>query len=419
MHLSAEYWISASGKPDEVLLGPVEIQSLARGAFDADPCLVDLASLPGTLKREEVVALIRSISKPDPDGLRFRDGGQVTANHFDAYRANCDLDGVPGSVDLQFGMIVGRTDMRTWPTADVVYRSPETIELDRFQENGLFPGDPVAVLHISHDGSWCFAQSYNYAAWVPTEKIAIGGREEIIAHGNAEPFLVVTGDRVVPTCNEDSSAHPDIELEMGTRLPLLPGGDDAHVKTGRAVKLPTRNEAGTLRFYEGRLHPDDDVHVGYLPFTRRNIIQQVFKFLGEPYGWGHSFNARDCTGLVLEVHKTFGLVLPRNSGQQGHSPIGKNHCFSPGAGSEEKLRVLEGADVGDLLYSPGHVMLYLGRLDGEHYVIHDVSRSGMVDENGRRHGEVFRGVSVTPLIGVHSSTGENYFEELYAIKRFR
>ena len=69
--------------------------------------------------------------------------------------------------------MVNRTDMRTYPTAEHYYKKKKNQNLDRFQENGLFPGDAVAVLHHSSDTKWSFVQSYNYAAWVRTMDLAV------------------------------------------------------------------------------------------------------------------------------------------------------------------------------------------------------------------------------------------------------
>ncbi|MEE8429030.1 MAG: NlpC/P60 family protein, partial [Gammaproteobacteria bacterium] len=142
-------------------------------------------------------------------------------------------------------------------------------------------------------------------------------------------------------------------------------------------------------------------------------------FLGERYGWGHSYNARDCTGLVSEVYKTVGIFLPRNSGQQGHSPIGDNIHFSSEATAEEKLQAIASADVGDLFYSTGHVMMYLGTVDGQPYVIHDLSGFSWAGADGEVQEAALNGVSVTPLVPLHSSRDTTYFEEIYAIKQVR
>ena len=425
MPLSADYWIRMADQPDEVLLDADAIASFVRKAFDVDSNMVDLKTYPETIERGEVVALIRSISKPHKGELRYREGGRVTEQDFERYTASLDLDRVPATVEVRFGMIAERADMRTWPSADVVFRSEETIDLDRFQENGLFPGDVVAVLHESADGLWYFVQSYNYAAWVLKDKVALGERDEILAYGEAEPFLVVAGSHVVTNRNPDTPSVSEVQLEMGTRLPLLAPGDvdadgsgqDLHAS--HIVRLPTRTEQGGLEFRPGLLARNQDIHIGYLPYTRRNVLNQAFKFLGERYGWGHSLNARDCTGLVLEVHKTFGFKLPRNSGQQGQSEIGENFHFPPDASEDDKMRALEKAEIGDLLYSDGHVMLYLGTHDGEHYVIHDLAGSGWIDDDGEFNEGELNGVSVTPLRRILASPEETYFDQMYSIKRLR
>ena len=122
---------------------------------------------------------------------------------------------------------------------------------------------------------------------------------------------------------------------------------------------------------------------------------------------------------MLEVFKTFGYLLPRNSGQQGGSDIGINTRFPIDAPPDEKMAALTSADVGDLLYSTGHVMLYLGSVDGEPYVIHDLSGSGWTDDEGNFQQGTLNGVSVTPLRHIHTSPSATYFEQLYAVKRLR
>ena len=77
------------------------------------------------------------------------------------------------------------------------------------------------------------------------------------------------------------------------------------------------------------------------------------------------------------------------------------------------------ADVGDLIYSTGHVMLYLGSIDDMPYVIHDLSGFGWAGEDGEVQEAVQNGVSVTPLMPLLSSRDTTYFEEIYAIKKIR
>src|SRR5690606_4113209 len=98
--------------------------------------------------------------------------------------------------------------------------------------------------------------------------------------------------------------------------------------------------------------------------TKANLIRQAFKFLGERYGWGHRYNGRDCSGFVSEVMRSFGLVLPRNTGAQARSPALEGLAVEPGSPHEERLRLLGSSQVGDLVYLPGHVMMVIGRIAG-------------------------------------------------------
>lgn len=426
MHLSVDFWIDRTNDPDELLSDEAAIAACARNAFDTDPHLVDLARYPQSLTKTEVVELIRGVSKPYAGDLWYRDSDEpVTEDDYDRYTASLDLVRLPDTIAVRFGMIVERTAMRTWPNDEVVYKSRETIDLDRFQENGLFPSDAVAVLHESADGKWVFAQSYNYAAWVRKDKIAIGDRAEVLAYRQADPFLIIAGNRAHTNFTPETPAVSEVRLEMGARLPLIDPEDVDHNVDGQhpaasyIVRLPTRTEKGKLEFRHALIARNQDVHLGYMPYTRRNLLHQAFKFLGERYGWGHSYNARDCTGLVLEVFKTFGFAMPRNSMQQGFSDIGENVRFPIDAPAEEKLAALAGADVGDLLYSTGHVMLYLGCVDDEHYVIHDLTGSGWIDDKGNFRKGAINSVSVTPLRKIHASPEATYFDQLYAIKRLR
>ena len=425
MHLSADYWVNRAEACEKVLKDRDEIDAFNSFAFANDPNLVDLASYPEQLTGEEVVGIIRSISKPYDKDLFYRYGRKLKNADYERYTADLNLISLPDVVPIRFGMVLQRADMRTWPTADVVFKSQETFDLDRFQENGLFPANVVAILHESKDGLWYFVQSFNYAAWVQKDKIVIGSRPKIVAYKNAARFLVVTGSKVTTNFNPHAPAISELQLDMGVRLSLanpdaLSDDIDGQSPTASyAVQLPVRNENGTLDFRTALIARSQDVHPGYLPYTRRNIIQQAFKFLGERYGWGHSYNARDCTGLVSEVYKTVGIYLPRNSTQQGNSPIGENIRFSSDDTAEEKLRALASADVGDLIYSTGHVMLYLGTVDNQPYVIHDSSGSGWTDADGNFHEGVLNGVSVTPLSPMHISQEFTYLEKMYSIKKIR
>lgn len=428
MQLSPDYWIEKMESPGEVLGDSSWVDAFNTRSFEQDPHLVDLSTYPARVSGNELRQLIRSISKPYEADLYYRDDEQerrLEDADYVRYRISLALDKIPDQVEVRFGLVLARTNMRSWPTRDFVIRSPETRDLDRFQENGLFPGELVVVLHESADGEWYFVRSYNYHAWIRKVRIVMGEREEILAYANAERFLVVTGSKVTTNFNPVDSGVSELQLDMGVRLPLIePEELPSHVDgqnpmASYAIKLPVKSEDGSLGFKTALVGRGQDVREGFLPFTRENIIRQAFKFLGERYGWGHSYNARDCTGLVLDVYRTVGILLPRNSSQQGRSRVGKNTRFDENDSDQGRLDALAHAEAGDLLYSPGHVMIYLGKDGGEPFVIHDMSGSGWVDKNGDPIDGIMNGVAVTPLVSTRMSPELTYFETLYAIKSIR
>ena len=236
---------------------------------------------------------------------------------------------------------------------------------------------------------------------------------------------MITGDKVQTAFNPEVPALSELQLDMGIRIPLA---DPETVEnslygqnpyTSYVVLLPLRNHKGRLEIKPALIARNKDVNQGFIPFTRENIIRQAFKFLGERYGWGHSYNGRDCTGFVMEVYKTFGIQMPRNTGQQGSGSFGENTRFTPESSREEKLKALESLDVGDLMYVPGHVLMYIGDVDGEPYVIHDVSVFRYIDENGELYRGTLNGVSVTPLVPLYGSEKSTYVDLIYNIKRVR
>jgi len=423
--LSADYWISRLDDAGQLLMDQAAIASFNQALFANDPNMVDLAQFPAQLPGAEVIGKIEAISKPAKAELHNGDGAVLDEAGYREYAGRMGLDSIPGTVTVQFALAVRRTAMRTYPTEDRWYKVGENTNLDRFQENALFPGDALAVLHVSKDGAWSFVQSYNYAAWVRSESIAIGERAVVERYRTAEPFLVITGSKVFTNFNPEVPALSELQLDMGTRLPLADPsavGNDLYGQNpffSHAVLLPVRNAEGGLEIKPVLVARSSDVSLDYIPYTRENVIRQAFKFLGERYGWGHTRNARDCTGFVMEVYKTFGFLMPRNTGQQGNGGYGVNTRFGDDTSREEKTQALKHMDTGDLVYVPGHVLMHIGDVDGGPYVIHDVSVFRYIDAKGDYYEGTLNGVSVTPLIPLWGSPESPYVDQVYNIKKIR
>lgn len=420
-HLSPEHWIQP--RMNEILLSPVEITTFNRDNIALDPTLYDVQAMPGNLRRSELKAYIRSISNPPKFARIFMDGSPLTDADVARYEISLNIGVIKDINPVRFGLAVRRTSIRTYPTNDLLFsEGASDRDIERFQESVLFPGNAVALLHESADGNWGLVQSYNYLAWVLLKDIAVGSRSEVFEYANPGKFLVITGDKVSTVYNPEQPQVSELQLDMGTKLPLSRPKDLAHNLYGQnpylshMVLLPVRLTNGTLEFKHALIQRKEDTHVGYLPFTQENIIRQSFKFLGERYGWGHRFNGRDCTGFVSEVYKTFGIMIPRNSGDQGRSSLGINSRYEEDVPRADKVERLKHGQPGDLIYIPGHVLMLLGQSDGQPFVIHDVHGLGLLKEDGSLYSGTLNGVSVTPMIPLQSNPDRSYLDRVYTIK---
>jgi len=180
-----------------------------------------------------------------------------------------------------------------------------------------------------------------------------------------------------------------------------------------------RGADGTLAFAPALLQKITDTSPEYLPLTRANIIRQAFKFLGERYGWGHSYDGRDCSGFVSEVYNSMGVRLPRNTRDQATSPALQHTLFTEKDGSDARMAAVKTLDVGDLVYIPGHVMMVVGHVDGQPYVIHDTNGGSYLGPDGKMRSLHLNAVSVTPLMPLMFNPRQRYVDRITSIVRIR
>ena len=95
--------------------------------------------------------------------------------------------------------------------------------------------------------------------------------------------------------------------------------------------------------------------------------------LDEPYGWGGTGGARDCSRYLRDLLVTFGIELARHSGVQ--AKLGTEQIDVKGMPDAAKRKAI--ADAAQrgvvLLYMPGHIMMYLGRDGGRDYAVSAIS----------------------------------------------
>lgn len=423
--LHADYWVDRQRHADRVVLDRAAIALQNRKLLQTDPSMHDIETLPTTLDAARVREWIESLSSRPDRTLYDESGKTLSKKTLDGLMAALDLKSIPETQSTRFGLVVHRADLRTFPTAMRVFNRTGDTDIDRFQESALFPGTPVAIVHESHDGKWWFVVSRRYAAWIEKQYVAEGSKTEVFAYTRKVPFLVVTGATERTTFTPDLPAVSELQLDMGVRVPVLTEWPGARTVNGQAaytahvIELPVRNDDGSLRIVPALLPRTADVAADYLPLTRANIITQAFKFLGERYGWGHSYGTRDCSGFVSEVYRSFGVQLPRNTSAQSVSPALNRLAFSPSDDSEKRTAAMRELQVGDLVYIPGHVMMAIGHDNGMPYVIHDTNGGSWLGADGQMVSGHLNGVSVTPLTPLRFSPTRTYVDRITNIQRIR
>ncbi len=359
----AGYWISRHRDPDRLFLAPAAIEAMNRAATGrTETELVDLFAIQDPLEGAIVRKTIAEVLADSRQKKGYDHTNRlITVASYD--RIEAAIGAIPSVIRPSWGLVTARTSLRRLPTNEAFYDRPFGNEFDRFQYSTLECGDPVVILHRTSDRSWAFVQTTYTMGWLPAAGIATGDRRTVETFVRAKP-LVATGS-MVPVYTDASFSTHAVSIPMGSKLPFIEKTDRHY-----AVTLPWRAPEGTLKPVTGYIRQGADVSVGFLPYTARNVYQQAFKLEGDPYGWGDLFDGRDCSRLVMDVFSTFGFTLPRNSSRQAaFNAAGRKD--TKGLSEKDKvaiLKSLEGRPV--LLSMPGHIMIFLGIVDGKVYAIH-------------------------------------------------
>ena len=421
--LDPGFWIQRQPAADTVLLDVATVAARNAALFARDPSMHDLSAMPNTLSGAQVRRWIEAMSSRPARTLYDMQGKELPASRLDDLAAGLALPAIPASQPTRFGLVVARAPMRAFPTLQRVFSRLGDTDIDRWQESAEFPGTPVVIAHASADGKWLFVVSPRYAAWMPAQFVAEGTREQVLTYANREnPYRVITGAKPRLVYTPDNAALSELQLDMGTRLPDLGATHAATIQSQApafhwTLRVPTRLDDGSLDFAAVLLPRTADSHLGPLPLTRANIIGQAFKFLGERYGWGHDYNSRDCSGFVSEIYASMGLILPRNTSAQAVSPVFKRTHFEADAPRGDRVAAIDALDVGDLIYIPGHVMMFIGRIGDTPYVIHDTNGGTVLGPNGVPQSLKLNGVSVTPLTALQIDAQHDYIDRITNIVR--
>ena len=405
------FWIARLSSPDKVILNPQQIDEFNLHLKDTLKLTGDVTKFPASMdgnefKRSQSEAL-KNLRLRGLYHISCAKAGNV---FYKSIEQNMNLETVPEEVRVRFGFITNYANQRILPTKEGLYGKPNDIDFDELQNSGLDIGTPVAITHMSLDNKWWYTESPLSAGWVEADKIAFCELKELEVFQRDYKPVVVTDAK--------ADIYLDLELKeyygyirMGATL-AFGGNTDSQIVE---VVVPLREDSGEVSFRKCYMRKES-VREGYLPYTARNIIQQAFELLNEPYGWGDMRGEQDCSRFIQQIFATTGIHLPRNSADQGKAGLLIAE-FDKTACEEEKIEILKTKGIGGLtlLYLKGHIMLFLGMIDEAPYAIH---ATWAYRENAGWHDTIrlVNRVAVTDLsLGKGSGKG-SLLERLVAIR---
>ena len=335
--------INIPDKEEDIMLSYQEIQEYNKEIASKTTDIYDLNQIK-TLKIEQIQEYILKYTMPEN---KYYKGKLITEEEKQEILDNRALDNIKDIKTMKKGIIVERSNLRSFPTNNRFYDQKSGSDEDRIQETELLANTPVLIIHESKDKLWNFVISPLYMGWVRNDTIALAKSDDYEYFINPSQFGIIT----------DSSLEVDGKtLDMSVKLPY---------KKDNIYVMPIKKENGYVGKKEVTIIRG--IHLGYLNYTKDNVIKQAYKYEGTSYSWGGLNRNVDCSSFIANVYRTFGFVFPRNTSSQNES-VGEVISLS-GKSEKEKLKLINGTEP-SLLYQDGHVMLYIGTEDNKHYIIH-------------------------------------------------
>lgn len=352
------FWISHHPNPDSLLMDASNIAKFNRRVLrKGDVGQIEQSSaIIGATHLKRMINDCYNMAKGHG---KFRQDGSPTDKQFwQTLRDATNLKAIKNVNRYRFAFPLYYTDQRLLPLAEVLSDVALDLEFDYLQNSGFDIAEPLVIYHESADGNWVFGAGRASSGWYPKKNLAFLERNDWLAYQQSKDFVITIRDKSDLYLDEGRIRYYGL-LRLGTRLPLRAEHDTVY-----ELKLPDGQSAYIAK---------GEVHRGYLPYTARNVYELGFSALNAPYGWGDLNAEYDCSGFIKQLFQCFGIYLPRNGAAQYNASLSL-HEFEGADNSNQREALIEefALPAQTLLRMPGHIMLYLGSIDGRAYALHSL-----------------------------------------------
>ena len=256
---------------------------------------------------------------------------------------------------------IRRTDVKALPTSAAFYRDPKRVgegfPFDYNQNSALHINVPLYISHFSKDRRWAYVRASYSFGWVKISDLALVNNAFIQKFKNGKYAMTIKDNLRL----YDDKKRSFSIVKLGALFPIS--------ADGQSYLTARRNAKGQARVHKVQAASPHIIAQKPLPFTPENVAMLAKEFYGEPYGWGGSYECRDCSATTRDFLGAFGIFLRRNSSKQAKD--GQQIKIRNWVKSYKKQFIIQNAKpFRSLLYVPGHIVLYLGQYKGEPVIMH-------------------------------------------------
>lgn len=300
---------------------------------------------------------------------------------FDKQIENANFDDY--NLNIKKAITLENVNVRVLPTKSPMFYNPkqpgEGFPFDYNQNSLLKINTPLIVSHLSKDRAWAFVESHFVGGWVEVNSISFVD-DKFIKDFQTKDYFIATKEKFAlydPIFRE--------YVKIGT---IFPKKDESFIVAQKGDNLNAKILYINIE--------DNSVEKMPLIYNSENRARILKEFIDEPYGWGGLFNNRDCSSFTQDYFSVFGKYLHRNSKSQ--TTNGKYTDLSKFS-SEEKKEFIEknGVAFSTLVYLKGHIMLYIGTIDNEPLVIHNIWSVKLKDDDKKEFRYIIGKTVITTL----------------------
>jgi cell wall-associated NlpC family hydrolase len=284
-------------------------------------------------------------------------GSIIRPSIYNQWISNANYDSVDSK--KYKAITIRRTDVKSLPTSSAFYRDPkktgEGFPFDYNQNSALHINVPLYISHFSKDKRWAFVRASYSFGWVKTSDLALVGSDFIKTFKNNNYAMVIKDNLRLYKDDKDISI-----VKIGALFPI---------SEDQQYLMASRDSKGRAHIEKVKVEKPNIIAKKPLPFTAKNVAMLAKEFYGEPYGWGGSYECRDCSATTRDFLGAFGIFLRRNSSKQAED--GDSVSIKGLTKATKKKKIIKDAEpFRSLLYVPGHIVLYLGEYKGEPVIMH-------------------------------------------------